>query len=264
MLTRNTPDGCRKTPTPSSALGRGSSRSRAFGRCSIWGGALLAAMSIGCGKVSTDDGAHAAQGGSGGIAHAGGKDAAGGTGGTVSASGGTVGASGGASSGGASSAVDWTSCDKTAQCTLIPSGCCESCGDAPLSSYRAIHLAYRDAAREQACAGNEACPACVATFNPSYFAVCESGHCTARDLTTSEASACETDGDCSLAPPKCCQNIGPNDPPPHAVAINTSQSQDYYQSLCAGVEASGPPCEWMEPPGLEAKCDQGRCAVVGE
>lgn len=155
-------------------------------------------------------------------------------------------------------------CRKTSQCTLVPSSCCQPCDEPSASNYEAVVRGYEEAFRAVACPKDTACPACETPFTPHLFAACVAGTCRAVDLKEDPASSCETDSDCTLLPPRCCPRISPNDPPPHAIAINESRAEDFFVSLCAGVNDDGPPCEWQAPAGLNAICIENRCVVAGE
>ena len=171
--------------------------------------------------------------------------ATGGTGGTsAGGSGGAVGGSGSAATGGAGNASGFTSCDGPGTCQLFAKNCCGGYCDPnhPLTGWEAISSAKLGAYELQTCSGDIACPGCVSVDNPSYFAACRSGKCTAVDLREDQLSACKSDSDCALRwGMGCCEDCGGGNEQ-NLVAYNKNASLE----LCDPKGGACPPC--MPPP----------------
>ncbi len=151
-------------------------------------------------------------------------------------------------------------CATSADCVVVPSSCCGTCGAATADDMIAVS---RDSAanyRTSVCAGTS-CPACAPQQDPFLFASCGSGGwCAAFDLQASVAT-CGTDADCELRPADCCGCSS------RFIAVARASESEYLRWACAGDTSGCHSCPPPTPPsGAAAACDTTthRCAIVGD
>lgn len=174
---------------------------------------------------------------------------------------GAGGEGGSAGTGGSAPTPADRSCERASDCIVIPASCCGSCGVATASDRVAVRAGEESVHRAAACSAEEACPACAGEPDPNLFALCIDGQCEARDVRTSEASACVEDTDCVVIPRACCA-CGAGDAPGTLVAVRVGDSE-FAESLCT-EDVGCPECGWDPPSGVSAVCVAERCSVVDE
>lgn len=100
--------------------------------------------------------------------------------------------------------ASWDSCAMTSACSLVPSGCCPTCGMPTLTDVDAINTTQTTAHFADVCPAPVPCPRCATGLNASLVASCDVDHCKAFDLTMLPLSACTADSDCIVRYANCC------------------------------------------------------------
>jgi hypothetical protein len=90
---------------------------------------------------------------------------------------------------------------------------------------------------------------------PNYYAVCESGHCQAKDVRTTSLSVCNDDSQCVLRNGTSCCGCG------NGSLIAVSTQANVEQVFCAGTACAADCVSAPLPPGVSAVCSAGHCAV---
>ncbi len=152
------------------------------------------------------------------------------------------------------------SCTTSADCTLIPTGCCGECLPT-LTGVEAVLAADAEAEANANCPGGPpACGPCAPqAFDPQRpvpFASCEQGRCQVVDLRADPRTQCSRDEDCEIEKTTCCEPCG--DVPVGWVAKRLDVSTEFpVIGSCAGTAC--PDCVANEPTAFCAA--DGHCAV---
>ncbi|MCC6216480.1 MAG: hypothetical protein IT376_16580 [Polyangiaceae bacterium] len=210
-------------------------------------GAAVAALAAACGgDTSGGEGL-----GSGGAASDGGGGASGSGG---SGGGAAVGGAGASGSGGSGGGGGFGACTLPADCTIVPTSCCGSCGAATRGDATAIAKASYSAWMSEHCAAVD-CPACDRPSDPTLFADCVAGSCAIVDLLEHPSTACAVDSDCRLRTTECCECGGSVDRA-HLVAVSSDGS---FGTLACGAPQACDDCAPTLPAGVRARCVTGHC-----
>lgn len=185
-------------------------------------------------------------------------DGAGGSGGGSAGSSGSAGNAGtGGGSAGAGGSADWAHCQGPGWCTKEPKGCCGGpCGVPKLSDFDGVsqapgaQAAYQNYTCPQP---TDACPGCMTEEQPNFTAFCENSSCRALDVREDQVSACETNADCVVRYPDCCEDCSPN--ATRLIALNKKQSGYYSSQVCSPMAGACPPCAPVYPDGYSAVCN---------
>ena len=160
--------------------------------------------------------------------------------------------------------VDWTSCGDVTECELTSVTCCGTCGEPTTSDVTAIAKVHDAEWRSAVCGpGPGACPGCASRPNPDLRVTCTAAHCRVLDVHTDAVSACESDADCMVRAPECCEPCGAVSPY-DLVALSRAQLSTYLAETCPSGGTSCPDCAPSYPAGVTAKCDDTKhCVLVG-
>ncbi|MBI5537286.1 MAG: hypothetical protein HY898_31480 [Deltaproteobacteria bacterium] len=203
-------------------------------------------------------------GGSGGTAGSGGVGGSGGTAGVGGATGGSAG------TGGTEHGWDW--CFGPGWCVKLYNGCCPACGLEKITDNTAVN---RDPVQQatfraaQCSDPTPGCPDCMTQTDPNLAAFCVAQHCEMIDVQTNDVSACNSEGDCMLRYPECCEQCG-GPAPQMLIAINKSQYSTYQDQACDPTSpAACPPCvpvypdDWMAYCGADKHCHAAQIQTPG-
>jgi hypothetical protein len=156
---------------------------------------------------------------------------------------------------------DFTSCDVNSDCIVRSESCCGSCGAATRSDALAINKAQAAQYADMACDGDKGCPACAPLFiDPTLTATCRKGRCELVDLQKDAVTRCNSDDDCKIRTPDCCECHG-DSAPGRLLGIASTAERDYAALVCDDAQAC-PECAAIYPPDVEVSCNAARhCAT---
>ena len=170
---------------------------------------------------------------------------------------------------GARCPAPYLACGEPTDCVLASDQCCGPC-ERTLENTDAVN---RDRLQEYfdydtECAGIDCapCPEPVPDpLAPRLFATCGADGtgdlCRAFDVRTDPVSACETDADCVVRAPECCECGGSTDPE-SLIAIRADAGGRFMQLVCP-AEGACAGCLPIYPPEASAYCAaDGHCAVA--
>ncbi len=150
-------------------------------------------------------------------------------------------------------------CSVPSDCVLVPMSCCGRCGvpsreDAiALTTRAATH--YRDAVCE-----GVACPDCAGMVDPTLLASCVDSRCVVIDLYVHPSTACDTDDDCYVRTPECCE-CGASPGPTGLIAASRVGTPRYESLVCdpgTGCDACVPTYSELAIP----VCTDDHCRVT--
>ncbi|MCB9583904.1 MAG: hypothetical protein H6718_00810 [Polyangiaceae bacterium] len=226
--------------------------------------ALGAGFGAGCGGSSTggSGGAGAGNAGNGAAAGEGGTSQGGSsstTGGAANggAASGGAGNAGAAGSGGASLTSADVACDVPSDCVLVPSGCCDTCGEPTAADRLAVNRNRVDQVTQAVCPEPQPCPKCASFPRPALVATCEDKRCAVVDLSLEPLTECATAADCRLRTNACCECGGPTDPG-HLMAVG---QQGSIEDIVCDPGYACDECLPTFPERTAALCEEGRCFV---
>ena len=157
--------------------------------------------------------------------------------------------------------LDVTSCTEESVCVLSSPGCCGGCEPVARTDLIAVNAQWLDEYRAATCNQGVACGACAdyegAPERPWYGAKCEAGHCVVFDARV--AATCTDSSQCRLRNGVgCCEGCGATSAQ-DLVAISSLETLE--AEACSSAETGCPACDPQYPPGAEAVCVEGLCAV---
>ena len=156
-----------------------------------------------------------------------------------------------------------TTCTTSADCTLIPTGCCAACTQEDPSQFEAVLRSRRDAEMRSNCpSGPPACGPCgPSAFDPKspvLHARCEAGACRVVDLRDDVQTSCTKDEECMVTTSGCCAPCSLD--PLGWVAVRASISAEYPEGKTGNCQEVA--CNDCVPQPPEAFCaDDGHCAI---
>jgi hypothetical protein len=166
---------------------------------------------------------------------------------------GVGGSGGGAGSGNGS----YSECVENSDCTVAPASCCGSCGAATRSDSVGLNRARSDEYRASVC-GDDGCPACFQTPDPTLVPTCAEGICRIVDLQAHLSTSCVADADCRVRTQSCCECGGDTSP---GTLVAISDEGSYSSLVCDPDQACGE-CAPVYPSEATARCTGGYCSVV--
>jgi hypothetical protein len=158
--------------------------------------------------------------------------------------------------------VHWSDCAVPSDCTLVANSCCGQCGVPTLDGMDAVNRLYTNAHYAEVCPVPQPCPDCPVGANPELFATCStvSGRCAGIDLGTSTLTECNTDLDCTIRVPDCCE-CGADTSPWRLIALRQDQESAYASLVCDPLTGCAE-CEPTYPDDVRAVCGaDGHCEV---